>query len=395
MDSTVDSPVNLLLQTLLWASIGLVVLAYFVYPLAIFVASRLFGRQPAPLCRGEGCPRVSVLVSALNEEQVIAERIQNVLAQDYPADRLEIVIASDGSTDRTAQIVRQWAERYPGRVRLLDYPVRRGKASVLNESIPALASEIVVLSDANTFFEPRAVCHLVRWFADPSVGVVCGELVLVDPRGGRNVDSLYWRYERFLKACEGRLGALLGSNGAIYALRRDQFVPIDRNTIIDDFMIPLLVRIRHGRRIVYDSQAVAREETPPDVSAEFRRRARIGAGGFQSLLWLWPLLSPSHGWLSFAFWSHKVLRWLCPAFLGVALVANVLLAGQPPYGYLLAAHLGFYLVALVGTFLPGHGWAPRLVRLVTMFTSMNLALGVGFWRWAAGQQGGMWQRTAR
>ncbi len=280
-------------------------------------------------------------------------------------------------------------------MRLLDYPVRRGKATVLNESIPALGSEIVVLSDANTFFEPTAVRSLVRWFADPAVGVVCGKLVLVDPQAGTNVDSLYWRYENFLKACESRLGALLGSNGAIYALRRDRFVPIASDTIIDDFTIPLLVRIYHRLRIVYDVGAVAHEETPADVSAEFRRRTRIGAGGFQSLMWLWPLLLPHHGWISFAFWSHKVLRWFCPMFLALALAANVLLAGQPLYRYLLAAQMAFYLAALVGIFVPGNGLAPRLLRLTTMFLSMNVALAVGFWRWIAGRQRGTWQRTAR
>ena len=172
---------TLALEIILWSSIGLVAAAYVGYPLAIYVASRLFGRRPVPRHdaaaeeTGRELPKVSVLVSALNEEKMIAERIENNLAQDYPAERLEIVVASDGSTDRTASIVRDFAERFPGRVRLLDYPVRRGKATVLNESIPALPGEIVVLSDANTFFEPPAITRLVRWFDDPQVGVVCGK----------------------------------------------------------------------------------------------------------------------------------------------------------------------------------------------------------------------------
>jgi cellulose synthase/poly-beta-1,6-N-acetylglucosamine synthase-like glycosyltransferase len=387
------------LELVFWISVGLVVLAYVGYPLAIYAASRLFGRRPTPprdaSNDGSNCPSVSVLVSALNEEKMIAERIENNLAQDYPADRLEIVVASDGSTDRTAGIVREFAERYPGRVRLVDYPVRRGKATVLNESIPALASEIVVLSDANTFFEPPAIRRLVRWFDDPQVGVVCGKLLLVDPRSGKNVDSLYWRYENFLKACEGRLGALLGSNGAIYGLRRERYVPIAGDTIIDDFMIPLLIRLRHGLRTVYDVESIANEETPPDVSAEFRRRSRIGAGGFQSLTRLWPLLSPTYGWTSFAFWSHKVLRWLCPAFMALALLSNLLLLDQPLYRWLLAAQVAFYLAAILGNFVPGNHLPARLLRLTTLFLSMNLALAVGFWRWIAGRQRGTWQRTAR
>ena len=180
---------------------------------------------------------------------------------------MQIVIASDGSTDKTANIARHYAELFPGRVRLFDYPVRRGKATVLNDSLPQLDNEIVVLSDANTFFEPNAVRNLVRWFADPTIGVVCGQLRLIDPRTGHNVDSLYWRYENFLKTCEGKLGALLGANGAIYAIRRSRFVPIPTDTIIDDFVLPLLIRLRHGQRIVYDREAIAEEETPADVGA--------------------------------------------------------------------------------------------------------------------------------
>ncbi|HEX5105945.1 MAG TPA: glycosyltransferase family 2 protein [Pirellulaceae bacterium] len=383
-------------QYSLWAALGLIAFAYVGYPTAIFALSRLFGRRPVALpLNHDRVPRVSVLVSALNEEEVIAERIENNLAQDYPAERLEIVIASDGSTDRTAEIVGEFEAQYPGRVKLVDYSVRRGKATAVNETLPQVAGDIVVLSDANTMFAKDAISKLARWFADDSIGVVCGKLKLVDSASGKNVDGLYWRYETFLKECEGRLGALLGSNGAIYALRRQDFVPIPPDTIIDDFMIPLLVKIRRGKRIVYDTEAIAHEETAPDVRAEFRRRARIGAGGFQSLFRLSRLALPIYGWTSFAFLSHKVLRWLCPFLLIAALIANLFLLTQPVYQVVFALQVAFYLVAVAGVFLPGNYAAARLVRLTTMFTSMNLALAVGFWRWVAGKQRGTWQRTAR
>jgi len=383
-------------KILFWLSVGAVTFAYLGYPLFIGVCSRLFARvRQLPEQADAFRPAVSVMVSALNEEVTIGQRVENHLAQDYPADLLDIVIASDGSTDRTASIVRGYAEKHPERVRLFDYPVRRGKASVLNESIGQLKAEIVVLSDANTFFEPEAVSRLVRWFADPTVGAVCGKLVLVDPKSGKNVDSLYWRYENFLKACEGRLGALLGSNGAIYAIRRDAYQPIPADTIIDDFMIPLLIRLRRGQRIVYDTAAIANEETPADVAAEFKRRVRIGAGGFQSIARLWPLLSPQYGWTSVAFLCHKVLRWFCPAFLLVAFIANLVLLGEPVYRLLMAGQVMFYSLALIGGYTPGQQLPVRLLRLTTLFTSMNAALALGFWRWIAGKQRGTWQRTNR
>ena len=383
-------------QLVLWTSLGLIAFAYVGYPVVIFVLSRLLGRRPKPFPRGgDPPPMVSVLVSALNEEDVVAERIENNLGQDFPADRLEIVIASDGSADRTTEIVREYEARYPGRVKLIDYPRRRGKATVLNDTLPTLAGEIVVLSDANTMFASDAISNLVRWFSDDKVGVVCGKLVLVDSSSGKNVDGIYWSYETFIKECEGRLGALLGSNGAIYALRRQHFVPIPTDTIIDDFVIPLLVKLRYGKRIVYDVDAVATEETAPDVRAEFNRRARIGAGGFQSMARLGKLALPIYGWTSFAFLSHKVLRWLCPFLLVAAIVANLLLLQQPFYQAVLGLQLAFYAAAFVGMFLPGNSLAARVVRLTTMFTSMNLALAVGFWRWISGKQRGTWQRTAR
>lgn len=382
------------LELVLLISLGLVAFAYFGYPLVICCVARWFGQLPQPPALDDP-PRVSLLVAALNEEEVIAARIENALAADYPADRLEIVIASDGSTDRTAAIVADYATRYPGRVRLLDYPLRRGKATVLNDSLPQLGGDIAVLSDANTFFDPPAIQRLVRWFADPQVGTVCGKLHLVDPQSGRNVDGWYWRYETLLKSCEGRLGALLGSNGAIYAVRRHEYVSIAGDTIIDDFTIPLLIKLRHGKGIIYDESAIAHEESAADVSAEFRRRTRIGAGGFQSLTRIWPLLLPHHGWTSFAMWCHKVLRWTCPALLLIALVTNLLLVTQPGYRWVLVAQLGFYGVAFLGAVLPGNGRLRRGLRLTTLFASMNLALAVGFWKWIAGQQRGTWQRTAR
>lgn len=367
--------------------------AYFVYPLIVWGASKAFGRSNAPN-GGEQLrlPTVSLVIAAHNESACIAARIENALSIDYPKDRFTIVVGSDGSTDDTVLTARMAADE---RVQVIDFQVNRGKAAVLNSLIEKIDSEIVVFSDANTYNEPLAVRRLVRWFVDPHVGAVCGRLVLRDPATGNNVDSLYWRYETFIKKCEGRLGALLGANGAIYALRRQLYTPIPQDTIIDDFVIPLLAKIRTRCRIVFDAEAVAYEDTPPDMGAEFRRRARIGAGGFQSLGLLWPLLNPRFGWLALAFFSHKVLRWLGPFFLIGGLVANVLLLDKPGYAMLFAAQLGFYGTALLGGATPGGHVAIRILRVPAMFVSMNAALLVGFLRWMTGRQKGTWQRTAR
>jgi cellulose synthase/poly-beta-1,6-N-acetylglucosamine synthase-like glycosyltransferase len=385
-----------ILEVLLWTSLGLVAYAYFGYPLLVWLLARFFGRRELPPAAPQSCPTVSLLICALNEEACIAERVLNGLDQDYPADHLQVVVASDGSTDRTAEIVHEIALKFPGRVILHDFSVRRGKATALNTVIPTLESELVVLSDANTSFDRHAVRNLTRWFARSGIVAVCGQLVLRDPATGRNVDSVYWRYENFLKNCEAAVGALLGANGAVYAIRRHEYIPIAADSIIDDFLIPLQLKLQTGGRLIYDADAVAVEETPPEIADEFRRRVRIGAGGFQSLCRLWPLLLPSSGMTAVAFLSHKLLRWVTPFFLLVALIANALLLGQQPaYRLLFALQAAFYTAAGIGHFVPGHSTAPRLLRLTTLFTSMNVALAFGFGRWLRGTQRPTWHRTAR
>ncbi len=379
---------------LFWTCLAAVVYAYVGYPLLIWTLSRLFGRRGGgpPVPPPEELPSLSVLIAAYNEEAVLEDRIRNALDLDYPADRFEVVVASDGSSDGTAAIVRQFQGQG---VRLLDYHPRRGKSSVLNSAFGELRGEVVLLSDANTHTDPDAALRLARWFTDPEVGVVCGRLVLTDPETGRNVDGMYWRYETFLKCCEGRLGALLGVNGAIYAMRKELFTPIPEKTLIDDVILPLRTRMRTGCELVYDRTAVAREETAPDVRAEFSRRVRFGACGYQAMTMLWPLLDPRRGWIALSFLSHKVLRWLCPfALLGVA-AGNLALAGQPLYRALLALQAGFYLVAWGASYLPGRSRPARLLRMTTMFTSMNAALLVGFFRWLSNGQKAAWRRTAR
>lgn len=383
-----------------WTCSALVVYAYVGYPILVWSLSRLFGRavddakvrEQADTGDSRNLPTVALLIAAHNEELVIGRRVQNALAMDYPGDRLQIVIASDGSSDATASIVRQFTD---SKVRLLDCPRRRGKAPVLNSAMAELSAEIVLLSDANTEIDPAAARKLVRWFRDPSVGAVCGRLLLVDPRSGRNGDGMYWKYETFLKRCEGRLGGLLGSNGAIYAIRRTLYQPIPSNTIVDDFVIPLLARLRTGCRIVYDYDAVAREETAESVGAEFDRRARIGAGGFRSIGLLWRLLDPRRGWVSFTFLSHKILRWFCPFFMLGALLSSVLLWHDPIHRLLLGGQGLFYSAALATTLAPDRVRLPKPLRLAAMFVSMNGALLFGFVRWAKGNQSGMWRRTSR
>jgi cellulose synthase/poly-beta-1,6-N-acetylglucosamine synthase-like glycosyltransferase len=383
------------LPALVVLSLAGVFYAYVIYPILIWGASRFaVSRVPSGERQGDASPSVAMLVAANNEQRWIDERIANALALDYPAELLTVVIASDGSEDRTNEIVRDWADK-DSRVKLLAYEQRRGKATTLNDAMTQISADVVAFSDANTMYEPQALRKLASWFADERVGAVCGRLVLHDPATGNNVDGLYWRYETFIKKCEAKLGGLLGANGAIYAMRRPLFVPIPDNTIIDDFMIPLLAKLRHDCQLVYDENAVAHEETPPTIGDEFRRRARIGAGGFQSLATLWPLLSPRYGWTAIAFWNHKVLRWCVPALMLVAFSANAMLLHDVRFRWLFAMQVMFYALALLGNWIRGHSLPAKLARTASLFCSMNAALAVGFWKWLFVRQRGTWRRTVR
>lgn len=381
-----------ILSWLFWLSVGLVSYSYFGYPLLIWLLSTLFGKKPVAPELPVEWPNVSLLIAAYNEEAEIAKRIENALAMDYPKDRLEIVIASDGSDDKTCKIARSYAEQG---VTLFDYTERTGKPAVLNRSVPRLHGDIVVFSDANSYANPEALKLLVRWFSDVKIGVVCGKVLLIDSVTGRNVDGMYWKYETFLKKCEHKLGALLGSNGAIYALRRTLYPSIPDNTIVDDFVIPLRAKMLQQCKIIFDDEAIALEESPAEIRAEFKRRTRIGAGGFQAIGLLWKLLHPRFGWTAFTLLNHKMLRWMCPFLLIVALLSNLALLDIPFYRWMMAGQVLFYLLAGLGAYLPAQPKAFKILRLATMFTSMNAALLVGFFRWFFGTQRATWHRTAR
>jgi cellulose synthase/poly-beta-1,6-N-acetylglucosamine synthase-like glycosyltransferase len=370
----------------------LIIYAYALYPGIVWFLSRCYRPWRCVPTEVDALPSISLLIAAHNEEAVIGQRIENALALDYPATKLEVVVASDGSSDATNDIVRRYNDRG---VRLVQYTERQGKTCVLNNTIPTLGGEVILLSDANTFYEPSAARRLAHWFSDPTVGAVCGRLILVDPKTGTNVDSLYWRYETFLKRCEGRLGGLLGANGAVYGIRKSIYRSIPHNTLVDDFVIPLYAKIATNCRIVYDPEAIAHEETPKNVRAEFRRRARIGAGGYQCLVILRRILSPRYGWTAFTFFSHKVLRWLCPFFLLTLLLSNLLLIDLPVFRWFLGGQATFYLLSVVVACLPPRITMLRPLRLTTMFASMNLALLVGFFQLLSQKQSGRWARTAR
>lgn len=336
-------------------------------------------------------PSVSLVVAAYNEADVIGSKVENSLALDYPAERMEIVIGSDGSDDGTDAIVAACTDK---RVRLAGSTQRTGKVGVLNRTIPTASGEIVVLSDANTMIDRAAIRKLVRHFADPKVGCVCGRLRLYNPKQSDYEESAYWVYESFLKLHEGKRGAVMGANGGIYAIRKSLFTQLPPNTIVDDFVIAMCC-LQKGFKVVYDPEALAIEETTEDYAKERIRRVRIAAGNFQSLGLVGDLLHPRFGFAAFAFFSHKLLRWLVPFLLAFLLLANITLLHRPFFQATLAAQLLFYWLAVIGYAVRLPGPIGKLASIARYFVEMNLGMAQGFVRYVRRTQKATWQRTAR
>jgi len=338
-------------------------------------------------------PVVSLIIAAHNEEAVLREKLENSLAIDYPDKRLEIIVASDGSTDATEEIARSFFERG---VRLHKVLERGGKTQAQNEAVRLASGEFLVFSDANSMYEEQALKNLLRPFADAAVGCVCGELRYANPDGdaaGKG-EGIYWRYEQFLKGRESALSSTLGANGSIYALRRELFEELSAD-IITDFIMPLRVW-RRGFRVVYEPSAVAEEQSGGTFSDEFRRRTRIIA---RSLHGLWTergVLNPfAHGFFAFQMFSHKLLRWVVPLALVVALASNALLLDEVLYRVLFALQLGIYGLALLGNLFSSSlgRFAPFYVP--AHFCAINAGALLGFLSFVSGRRYRVWKPTSR
>jgi cellulose synthase/poly-beta-1,6-N-acetylglucosamine synthase-like glycosyltransferase len=377
--------------TLFWVSMALLVYTYLLYPVVLLLIAGW--RKPGVEGKPFELPTVSFVVSAYNEEKVIEEKIANIEALDYDRSKLEVIIASDGSCDRTESIIR--AHGGTG-IKLRCFAQRAGKVNVLNRVIPQASGEIVVLSDANTMYEKNALLTLVKRFADVSVGCVCGRLVLVTPDNckGAELESVYWRYESYLKLMEGRMGSLLGANGGIYAFRKSLFAPVPPNTIVEDFIIPMRI-LEKNYKVIFEENAVASEYTSLCMADEQVRRIRVAAGSYQALFMTLPMLNLFRGFPSFAYWSHKVLRWAAPFLLAALVVTNIFLVTSSFYALMFLGQLVFYAGALVGYISVKKGSKLKLPAAIYYFVSMNWCLLIGFYRFISGRQTVTWHRVER
>lgn len=390
----------LIASILFWTSLLALGYTYVGYPVVVGCLANWLGdrcENTVESTSPHSLPRVTVLIAVHNGEHHVIERINNLLASEYPADRLEIVVASDGSDDGTVARVRSIDDP---RVTCLDFDRRCGKAMTLVHAVEKLgdrsADEVLLLTDVTTRFAKDAILRIAENFRDPAIGLVTGHVTITDV-AGRPSESLYWKCEMRVRSCEARLGIMLGASGALYAMRFPLFVAPPTAVINDDLVFPTLVHLRHSVGIHLDHSAHAFAVGGDGLKAEFLRRRRIGAGAIQCLPVLAELFQRKHGKQALAFVSHKVLRWMSPGFLIVAAVANLCLVDSNFYRVLAIVQLTAYGMAFAGMLASrsNHHWLIRIARTAASFVVMNTALAAGFvqWLWRPGNV--IWTPTAR
>ena len=377
-------------EALFWGSIGTVLYSYFLYPLIVALMVRMAGARPFT-ADDDYLPVVSFVISLYNEEGVLPEKLRNLESTKYPLDKLRFIFGSDGSTDGTNRVLAGW--NHPGKT-VIEFTGRRGKGPVLNDLLRAADGDVVVFSDANTMYEPGTVGKLVRPLADPAVGAVCGDLVLL-PEGsdaGGVGEVSYWSYENWLKRMESDLHTLLGATGGVYAIRRSLFVPLpDQKSVTDDFLIPLRI-VMKGYRVIYARDAIAYEKTSGSMKGEFRRKARIGAQNFAGIAEFAPLLRPGAGFTAFALWSHKIIRWIVPFLAIIAFGSTATLA--PASGFfavLFALEIALLVLAAAGFVADRSHVRLGFAGLPYYVLAMNTALLVGFFRYLLNRQRATWE----
>jgi poly-beta-1,6-N-acetyl-D-glucosamine synthase len=375
---------------LLFSSIALIVYTFAGYPALLALLAKL---RPQRVQRDHAyAPSVSLIIAAYNEEQVIEEKLRNSHALDYPADLLQLIIAADGSDDRTAEIAQR-----DSRVEVLYRPERRGKMAAINRAVAAARGDILVFSDANNLYTPETLRELVAPFADPAVGVVTGRKA-IDDGHGRPLDraeGLYWRYESKIKGWESQLGSVTGVAGEILAVRRAAFRPPAEGTVNDDFVLAMQAAI-DGWRVIYSPEAVSLEPASATLGDEVTRRSRIVAGRYQALLRLLPAMLRRRPLLAWQVVSHKGLRPVVPFAMLTTLLSNLLLVRNSRWAGMLALlQIMFYGAALVGWSNERAGRHHRLFYLPYYFCRVNGAAIKGFGAFARRRNHALWTKARR
>ncbi|HOT16484.1 MAG TPA: glycosyltransferase [Bacteroidales bacterium] len=384
-------------EIILAITAALLAWTYLIYPAAVIMAANLKKRHTLPSAVAlESLPSVTVVMSLHNEKEVAEKKIRSMLASEYPAEKLDFIIGSDGSDDGTGAVITAMAATNPN-IQIIINAERKGKAAMLNELVSGAKGDILVVTDANVMFTPSVIRKLAEGFADSRTGL-CDATVhpfSADDTGITRQEIMYSRFETALKRAEGLLwGAMPGPYGGCYAVRRSLFPRLPENTLVDDLFVGLSV-LKENYRAFNIPDAVVFEDTQPDMIEQYRRRTRIAAGSFQNLFRFGLCISERAGAL-FAFLSHKIMRWLTPLLLVLFFMTTVILSGSSYFYFCLTAfQLIFIILSVIDIMLDRRGKKLFIQRYVTQFLLMNAALATGFVKAVRGIESGIWEPTKR
>lgn len=392
----------LTLKILFWASLIIVFYTYIGYGILLYIiirVKRLFWGSPqkAVLPTDDELPSMTLMICAYNEEDVVAEKMENTLALDYPKDKLRIMWVTDGSSDRTNELLKAYPE-----VDIVFSPERRGKTAALKHGLRELKTRYVAFTDANTMINAGALREIARLFTDPTVGCVSGEKRVAARKAGEMAaegEGLYWRYESTLKRWDNELYSTMGAAGELYAMDPKLCREVPDEALLDDFMMSMYV-VQAGKRIAYTPDAYAQEYGSANIFEESKRKRRIAAGGLQSIWWLRSMLNPFHQPLvTFQYVSHRVLRWsITPIAMVLLLLANIALVVMGAgnfYTVILILQILFYLMALAGWLLNRYGYKNKLLYTAYYFMFMNFNVFRGMAYLRTHGKSGAWEKAKR
>ncbi|UII19183.1 glycosyltransferase family 2 protein [Fulvivirga ligni] len=386
------------IEILFWIGLFIIFYSYLGYGILLFILVKLkraFGKAEEELPT-DFLPQITHVIAAYNEEDFIREKISNSLNLDYPKDKLQVIIVTDGSNDKTMDIIKEYPE-----IEHYHEDSRNGKIAAVNRMIPYIKSSITVFSDANTLLNDEAYKNIVRHFSAEKVGLVAGEKrVMSKDKDGAAAsgEGFYWKYESKLKKWDSELHSVVGAAGELFAIRTELFKPVDTNIVIEDFYISLSLAMQ-GYKVVYEPDAYAMESGSASVGEELKRKIRIAAGGIQAIVKLKGLLNFfKYGVLSFQYISHRVLRWtLAPLCLLLVLFTNIYLAYLqiPLYELILICQVAFYLFSIIGWLLQNNNLKIKIFFIPYYFSMMNYAVFRGFFRYVKGSQSAVWEKAKR
>ena len=378
------------LKIVFWSSLFFVFYTYFGYPVLLIFVAKLRGK---PVDKKSFTPRVTMIIAAYNEERTIRDKLENALSMDYPKDRFEIIVASDGSSDKTDDIVQEFSSRG---VRLIRMSERGGKVCALNTAVPESFGDIIVFADARQIYDKNAIHELVNNFNDETVGAVSGELHLINDDAGGVGEGVgaYWKYEKLLRKKESQIYSTSGATGAIYAIRKQLYRPIPDDTILDDVVIPMYI-VLDGYRVIFEEQARAYDRVAKTAKEELTRKIRTLCGNYQAFSRMGELFNPFKNRVFFQFISHKVFRLFVPFALFFMLISSAFLLPVLFYRIILILQICMYLSAAIGHYLSKAkpSLIGRLFGIPYALVILNYAAVAGLYRFITNKQRAAWEKA--